>query len=194
MGLIAVRRDQQVGIIKPVDADMLSVGKVNASRSNKFPGRDMVDLGLPSICQVLCHHLFRPDREGLCGTLVPAQEVVEHIYGEFVLIIRQYHFIPALAQVIGGGMDSGLQGADGFPFLVRAPCAAPGLVFKDQEEPACDCLAGTDLLDELQIVLLHEPALFVGLLSHLPAHGIHVPPDIRPACQHFELEFYRAYL
>ena len=194
MGLIAVRGDQQVGIIKPVDADVAPVGKVNASGSNKFPGRDMFNVRFPSVCQVLRHHLFRPDREGLCGALIPAQEVVKHIYGEFVLVIRQHHFIPALAQVIGSCMDSGLQGADGFPFFVRAPCAIPGFVFKDQEEPARDCLAGTDLLDELQIVLLHEPALFIGLLGHLPAHGIHVPPDIRPACQHLELEFYGAYL
>ena len=38
--------------------------------------------------------------------------------------------------------------ADGLPFLVRAPCAIPGLVFKDQEETARDSLAGTDLLDD----------------------------------------------
>ncbi len=122
------------------------------------------------------------------------QEVVKHIYGEFVLVIWQHHFIPALAQVIGGGVDGGLQGADGFPFLVRAPCIAPGLVFKDQEEPACDCLAGTDLLDELQVILLHEPALFVGLLGHLPAHRRHVAPDIRAAGQSLELGLDRAYL
>ena len=104
------------------------------------------------------------------------------------------HFIPALAQVTHCRVDGGLQGADGFPFLVRAPCVAPGLVFKDQEEPARDCLAGTDLLDELQVILLHEPALFVGLLGHLPAHRVHVAPDIRAAGQHLELELYRAYL
>ncbi|GFI48305.1 hypothetical protein IMSAGC019_03632 [Lachnospiraceae bacterium] len=91
-------------------------------------------------------------------------------------------------------MDGGLQGADGLPFLVRAPCAIPGLVFKDQEETARDSLAGTDLLDELQVILLHEPALSVGLLGHLPAHRVHVPPDIRTAGQHLELELYGAYL
>ena len=194
MGLIAVRGDQQVGVIKPVNADVPPVGKVNACGGDELPGRDMADLRLPPVCQVLRHHLFCPDGEGLCGALIPAQEVIEHVYGEFVLVVRQHHFIPALAQITHCRVDGGLQGADGFPFLVRAPCVAPGLVFKDQEEPARDCLAGTDLLDELQVILLHEPALFVGLLGHLPAHRVHVAPDIRAAGQHLELELYRAYL
>ena len=193
MGLIAVRGDQQVGVIKPVNADVPPVGKVNASGRNKFPGRDMVNVRFPSVCQVLCHHLFCPDGEGLCGALIPAQEVIEHVYGELVLVVWQHHFIPALAQVIRGRVDGGLQGADGLPFLVRAPCAIPGLVFKDQKETARDSLAGTDLLDELQVILLHEPALSVGLLGHLPAHRVHVAPDIRTAGQHLELELYGAY-
>lgn len=41
---------------------------------------------LPRVCRVLCHHLFCPDREGLCGALLPAQEIIEHIYGELVLV------------------------------------------------------------------------------------------------------------
>ena len=194
MGFIAVRGDQQVGIIKPVNADVPSVGKVNACRGDKFPGRDMANFRLPSVCQILRHHLFCPDREGLCGTFLPAQEVIKYIYGKFVLVVRQHHFISALAQVVGCGMDGGLQGTDGLPFLVRMPCVPPGFIFKNQEESARHRFTGTDLLDELQVILLHEPALLVGFQCHLPAHRIHVAADIRPAGQHLELELYGAYL
>ncbi len=194
MGSIAVRGDQQVSVIESVNADVPSVGKVNTCGGDKFPGRDMVDLCLPSVCQILCHHLFCPDREGFCGALIPAQEIIENIYGKLVFVIRQNHFIPALAEIIGCGMDGGLQRTDGLPFLVCAPCVPPGFIFKDQEEPACDRFTGTDLLDELQVIFLHEQALFIGFLRHLPAYCVHVAPDICPAGQYLELELYGAYL
>ena len=84
------------------------MGEINAFWGNELPGRDMVCLAFPSVCQILCHDLLCPDRERFYRTFVPAQQVIEHIYGKFILIVRYNDFVPALAQVIGGCMDGGL--------------------------------------------------------------------------------------
>ena len=65
-----------------------------------------------------------------------------------------------------------LQGIDCLAFFIRALGVAPRLIFKNQEEAPGNCLTGTDLLNELEVVFLHEQALFIGFLLHLLPHGI----------------------
>ena len=47
---------------------------------------------------------------------------------------------------------------------------------------------GTDLLNELEVVFLHEQTLFIGLLFHLLPNGIQMAVDLCPTCQYLDLQ------
>ena len=148
---------------------------------------------VPCQTPVLRRHLLHFPGQRLLCAFVPAEQVIEHIHRKFILIVRNNHFIPALAEIVGCRADCPLQLGYGFRLLIAAP-GIPRLIFKNQEEPARHGFPGADLLHELQIVLLHKPALPIGLLRHLTPHCIDMAPDIRPSGQHLELELHRAYL
>ncbi len=191
---VTVRGNQEVGIIKAVNADMPAVGKINAARRKELPRRDLIHLALSAVLPVPVNHLPDPFRQGFSRALIPAEQVIEHIHGELILVFRHNDLIPALAQVVGRRMDCTLQECGSLPLIIGASGVPPGLILKDQEKPACDRLVGADLLHEPQVVLLHEPALFVGLPFHFLLHRVHVPPDVRPARQDLELQPDRAHL
>ncbi len=71
--------------------------------------------------------------------------------------------VAALTQVVGGGAGGGLEGRDSLLFLMAPLGAGERFMLKDQEESPGDGLAGTQLADQAQIVLLKHPAVGVGL-------------------------------
>ncbi len=190
---VTIRGNQEIGIIKAVNADMPAVGKINAARRKELPRRDLIHLALPAVLPVFVNHLPDPFRQGLFCALIPAEQVIEHVHGELILIFRHKDLIPALAQVIGRRMDCPLQKCGSLSRIVGASGIHPGLIFKDQEKPARDRLMGADLLHEPQVILLHEPALFIGLPCHFLLYRVHVPPDVRLARQNLELQPDRAH-
>ena len=115
---VPVRRNQQIGIVQSIHADIASMGKINASGGGKLRRRDMIDLTFPAMLHILRHHLLRPHRQRLDGALVSAQQIVEDINGKLILIFRDDDLIPTLAQVVGGRMDGALEGLDRFIFLL----------------------------------------------------------------------------
>ena len=88
-------------------------------------------------------------------------------------------------------MHSCFQGIDGIAFL-GSPGIVPRFVLENQKEPAGNRLPGTDLPNELEVVLLHQAALLIVFVLHLPANGIQMLIDIRTAGKYLELDFHRA--
>ena len=125
------------------------MGKINAARSEELPCRDIVHVTLPSICLVSAYHLPDTFRERLSRTLIPAQQVVEYIHSKLILVFRDKDLIPTLAQIIDRRVDSPLQERSRLPLFIGTSGTAPWFIFKDQKEPACDRLMGTDLLYKL---------------------------------------------
>ena len=148
----------------------------------------MVYFILPALLHILRHYLLRPYRQRLDGALIPAQQVIEDINGKFVLVFGDDDLVPALAQVVGGRMDGALEGLDCFIFLLRPPGIGPGLILENQKEPPCNSLTGADLLHKIQVILLHQAALLVFLMGHLPAHRVQVAVDVRTAGQDLDLK------
>ena len=185
---VPVRGDQQIGIVQAVNADIAPVGKINASGGGKLRCRDMVYFILPALLHILRHYLLRPYRQRLDGALIPAQQVIEDINGKFVLVFGDDDLVPTLAQVVGGRMDGALEGLDCFIFLLRPPGIGPGLILENQKEPPCNSLTGADLLHKIQVILLHQAALLVFLMGHLPAHRVQVAVDVRAAGQNLDLK------
>ena len=148
----------------------------------------MIDFILPALLHILRHYLLRPYRQRLDGALIPAQQVIEDINGKFVLVFGDDDLVPTLAQVVGGRMDGALEGLDCFIFLLRPPGIGPGLILENQKEPPCNSLTGADLLHKVQVILLHQAALLVFLMGHLPAYRVQVAVDVRTAGQNLDLK------
>ena len=96
-----------------------------------------------------------------------------------------------MPQVIRSRADRALQGADGFPLLFGALGIRPWLILKNKKKAACNGFTGADLLYKLQIILLHQPALFIGFLRHFAAHRVHMAGNVRPARQNLKLQLDR---
>lgn len=148
----------------------------------------MVDLTVAPFGKVLSHNLLCPDGERLYSTFISAEQVIEDIYGELIPVFRNDDLVTALTEVVGSSMDCTLQGIDCLAFFIRALGVAPRLIFKNQEETSGNCLTGTDLLNELEVVFLHEQTLFIGLLFHLLPNGIQMAVDLCPTCQYLDLQ------
>ena len=136
--------------------------------------------------KTLCGHFLDLGGQGSDRTFVPAQEVVEDINGKFILVIRGNDLVPALTQIVACCMDSSLQGSHGVAFLIFSGIA-PGLMLKDKKKTAGDSFSGTDLLNELQVVLLHQTALFIGFHFHFPTYRFHMQIDVCTAGKYLEL-------
>ena len=139
-----------------------------------------------SLYKALCGNLLHTDRKRLYCAFIPAKEVVQHIHNELIFVIRDDDFITTLPQIIRCRMHRRLNGCDGITFLA-APGIAPRLILEDQEKTACDSLSGADLLDKLQVVFLHQPAVLIGFCFHFLAYRLHMQIDICTAGKHFEL-------
>ena len=101
------------------------MGEVDAFGRGKFNCRDAVNLTLPSLLEILCHNFLCPYRQGLDCTFISAQQIIENIYGKFVLIFVDNDLVAALTQVIGCRVDSTLERLDCLIFLFGAPCVVP---------------------------------------------------------------------
>ena len=97
-----------------------------------------------------------------------------------------------MAQVVRGCAYRALQRANRLTFLVGTLGIRPRLILKNKEKTARYGFTSAYLLDKLQIILLHQPALLIGFLRHLTAHGVHMAGNVRPACQYLELQLNRA--
>ena len=147
----------------------------------------MVDLTVAPFGKVLSHNLLCTDGERLYSTFISAEQIVEDIYRKLIPVFRNDDLVTALTEVVGSSVDCTLQGIDCLAFFIRALGVAPRLIFKNQEEAPGNCLTGTDLLNELEVVFLHEQALFIGFLFHLLPNGIQMAVDLCPACQYLDL-------
>ena len=167
------------------------MGEVDAFGSGKFNCRDAVNLTLPPLVEILRHNFLCPHRQRLDRTFISAQQIVEDIYGKFVLVFVGNDLVTALTQVIGCRVDSTLEGLDCLIFLFGTPCVVPGLILEDQEEASCNRLMGADLLNKVQVVLLHQAALLIVLLCHFSTHCVQVAVDVGAPGKHFNLQFDR---
>lgn len=148
----------------------------------------MVNLAFPAFCRILCNNLLCPECQRFDDALISAEEIIKNINRKFVLVFGDNHFITALPEVIGCSMYGALQGLNSFLFLFRTPGVVPGLILKNQEKAPCDSFPGADLLHKAQIVFLHQTALLIFLLSHLPAYCVQMTVDVRPTGQHLDLQ------
>ena len=164
------------------------MSKINTLGSGKLGCRDMVNLAFPAFCRILCNNLLCPECQRFDGALISAEEIIKNINRKFVLVFGDNHFITALPEVIGCSMYGALQGLNSFLFLFRTPGVVPGLILKNQEKAPCDSFPGADLLHKAQIVFLHQTALLIFLLSHLPAYCVQMTVDVRPTGQHLDLQ------
>ena len=149
---VAGRWHQQIGVIKPINADMPPVGEVNAVRGKKLRAGNGVDLGLQPLFLVLRDDLANPIRQR--HGAVAAQQVIKRIDCEFIIIFWDQYLVAALLQVIDRSAGRRLQGGDGLLFLVAAFPACPRLIFKYHEEAACSGFPCANPVNERQIVLL----------------------------------------
>ena len=167
------------------------MGEVDAFGRGKFNCRDAVNLTLPPLFEILCRNFLCPYRQGLDRTFISAQQIIENIYGKFVLIFVDNDLVAALTQVIGCRVDSTLERLDCLIFLFGAPCVVPRLILKNQKEASCNRLMGADLLNKVQVVLLHQAALLIVLLRHFTAYCVQVAVDVGTPGKHFDLQFNR---
>ena len=83
-----------------------------------------------------------------------------------------------------------MQGGNGISFLITT--AAVLLILKDDEEPAGGGFPGTDLGDQVQIVLLQHAAVRVCLLIHFLADDIRMLVKVCPLGKNLELDLHGA--
>ena len=188
--LIAGGWHQQIGIVEPIYTDMPPVGEVDAVRGKELRTGNGVDLGLQPLFLVLRDDLADAIRQR--HGAVAAQQVIKRIDCEFIIVFRDQHLITALLQVVYRGAGRRLQGGDGLIFLAAAFPACPCLIFKYHEEAACGSFPCTDPVNERQIVLLQQAAVFIGLLCHLLLHDLPMPVQVGSLGNDLDLHFDRA--
>ena len=188
--LVAGGWHQQIGIVEPINTDMPPVGEVNTVRGKKLRAGNGVDLGLQPLFLVLGNDLADAIRQRRGS--VAAQQVIKRIDCEFIIIFRNQYLVAALLQVIDRGAGRRLQGGDGFLFLIATFSACPCFIFKYHEEAACGGFPCADPVNECQIVLLQQAAVFIGLLRHLLLHDLPVPVQVGPLGNDLDLHFDRA--
>ena len=66
------------------------------------------------------------------------------------------------------------------------------LILKDQKETPGNGLTGAELLDQLQVVLLKHPAVWVCFLLQFPTYCLHMAVNIGAFRQHLELHLDRS--
>lgn len=181
---VAVGWDKQIGIVKSVNTDVPAVGEVNFLRGKEVSRWYFFKVHVRQ--KTLCGHFLDLGGQGSDRTFIPAEEVVEDVNGKFIFVIRDNDFVSTLTQVVACRMDGSLQGSDGIAFFIFSGIA-PGLMLEDQKKAARNRFPGTDLLNELQIVFLHQTALLVGFHFHFSAYRFHMQVDIRTAGKHLEL-------
>ena len=166
------------------------MGQIDPGRGVELIGGDVVQ-GAPG-GQILCQHAFQLLGKGLFVALLTAENVVEDLTGRFIFIFRHNHRVPTLPQVVGRCSGGGLEGGDGLLFLMASAGTRQFLILEDQKETPGNGLTGAKLLDQLQIVLLKHPAVWVCFLLQLLPHRLHMAVDIRTFRQHLELHLDRS--
>ena len=96
--------------------------------------------------------------------------------------------VAALTQVIGCRVDSTLERLDCLIFLFGAPGIGPGSYSKIRKNRRVTASREPTCLHKVQVILLHQAALFVFLMGHLLAHRVQVAVDVRTAGQNLDLE------
>ena len=188
--LVAGGWHQQIGIVESINADMPPVGEVDAVRGKKLRTGDGVDLGLQPLFLVLGNDL--PDTIRQRHGAVTAQQVIKRIDRKFIIIFRDQYLVAALLQVVYRSTGRRLQRGDGLLFLIAAFPACPRLIFKYHEVTACGGLPRADPVNERQIVLLQQAAVFIGLLCHLLLYDLPVPVQVGTLGNDLDLHFDRA--
>ena len=94
----------------------------------------------------------------------PTKDIVEDFRSCLILVIRQENFVSALAKIVRSSAGSSLQRCNGIFLLLPAFCPRVRFVLKGQKETAGDCLPGTQLIDEPEIILLKGTASRIRLL------------------------------
>ena len=118
--------------------------------------------------------------------------MIKRIDCEFIIVFRNQHLITALLEIIDRSTGRRLQGGDSLLFLVAAFPACPRFILEYHEEAACSGFPCADPVNERQIVLLQQAAVFIGLLCHLLLHDLPVPVQVGPLGNDLDLHFDRA--
>ena len=127
------------------------MGEVQPFRSEELRTRDSI--GILTCGNVLGNDVLHSLGQGYVGTGLTAENVIQHIYCKFILILRHQHLITALLQIICRCSCSNLQRCDCISLFV-CTTSSQLLIFKGNKETAGSCFTGTDAVNELQIVLL----------------------------------------
>ena len=169
---------------------MPPVGKVDAVRGKELRTGNGVDLRFQPLFLILRNDLADAIRQR--HGAVAAQQVIKRIDCEFIIVFRDQHLVAALLEIIDRSTGCRLQGGDGLIFLVAAFPACPRFVLEYHEEAACSGFPCADPVNERQIVLLQQAAVFIGLLRHLLLHDLPVPVQVGPLGNDLDLHFDRA--
>ena len=188
--LIAGGGHQQIGIVESVNTDMPPVGEVDAVRGEELRTGNGVDLRFQSFLLILGNDPANSIRQRRGG--VAAQQMVEGIDHKLIVVFRDQHLIAALLEIIDCGAGCRLQGSNGLRFLVIPFPGCPCLIFKYHEEPARGGFPCTDPVNERQVVLLQQAAVFIGFLRHLLLHDLSVPVQVGTLGNDLDLHFDRA--
>ena len=97
--------------------------------------------------------------------------------------------VAALTQVIGCRVDSTLERLNCLIFLFGRRVLFQGSYSKIKKKRRVTASWGADLLNKIQIVLLHQAALFIVLLRHFTAYCVQVAVDVGTPGKHFDLQF-----
>ena len=145
-----------------------------------LPGSYLLNLKLPDALV---------QRDAL--TSLAIEDGVEDIQQKCVFIFMRNNHIIAVLEVLPSSPGSSFQSGNNL-CVVTFPVIVGWLIFKDDEEPACDCLAGPNRFDEVVVVLLELPAFGVILTIHIPLNGIEVLADVSFLGEYLDLELHRA--
>ena len=165
------------------------MGEVNLPGREKLVCGDVVDG--PSGCDILFDDILDLLLKRMLVALFPAENVVKNLCRRFIFIIVVYDGIAALTQIIDRRSRGGLERGDRILFLMAAPRPGKCLIFKYEKEPPRDRLAGAELPDQPQIVLLQHPAVRIGFPLQFLSHLLYMPVDVRTLRQNLELKFNR---
>ena len=169
---------------------MPPAGEVDTVRRKEFRAGYCVNFRFQTLFPILRNDL--PDTIRKRHGTVPAEQMVERIDGKFIIVLRNQHLVSALLEVIDRSTGGCLQRGDSFLFLVATFPACPGLILKYHEKATCGSFSGTDLVNEVQVVLLQQTAVCICLLCHLLLHDLSVPVQVSAFGDDFDLHFDRA--
>ena len=189
LGLIPIRRHQQIRIIRSVDAEIAAMREIQLRGRKKITDGNLVD-GAARLYIVGCDMGEMLQKRNI-RAFSAAEESVEHFGSGFVLVLMLDDAVAALPEIVCRRPCRRLKRGNGVRFLTLFLRAGERFILHDEKKSSSNGFSGAELFQKLQIVLLLHPAAFVRLLRHLPAHGFNVPVHIRALGDDLDLQLDR---